>query len=83
VPLQDPVEGRDIARDVVDDLALRRALAAQEHAAHADERLGIGLVRHRRDHGDEAPRQLLLAADIGRGGMDRAHPAGAFIHRDH
>ena len=75
VPLQDAEQGCDVARDVVDDLPPGRPPPPEENPAHADERLGIGLVRDRFD----APRELLaepaLAADIRRGrpnGRDRA-----------
>ena len=44
MPLQHAEEGRDVARDVVDHLDARPRRAAQEDAAHADERLGIAVV---------------------------------------
>jgi hypothetical protein len=62
--LQDPEERRDVGRDVVDDLDLRPPRSAKEDAAHADERLGIELVRRVVDELDQAAGEIALAADV-------------------
>ena len=63
--LQDPKEGGQVQRPVVDDLGLRAHLAAQEDAAHANEHLGIDMMGNGLDPFDQAPGEVLLAADIG------------------
>lgn len=65
--LEDAEEGDDIGADVVDLLGAGAAGAAQEDAAHANEGLGVGLVRDGVDDGAEAAGEIPLAADIGRG----------------
>ena len=71
VALQDAVECDDLAVDIVDHLDRCGLIAAQEHAAHADERLGIGVVRDRRDAPGQALCQAALATDIGGDGLRR------------
>src|SRR3546814_20546297 len=70
VPLKHPEEGGDVAAVVVHDLGLRRRSAAEEDAAHADERLGIEFVRDLLDALDEAAGQVALAAEVS---GDRQH----------
>ena len=61
MPLQDPEEVRDIAREVDDDFALRDEAPAQEDPASADKGFGTGFVLDRRNQPDQALRQVPLA----------------------
>jgi hypothetical protein len=56
---QDAKQRRDVARDVVDHLAPGRPAPAEEHPAHANKRLSIGLVVDRLD----ASRELRPTGD--------------------
>ena len=73
VALQDPEEGRDILRPVVDYLGRRPSIAAEEHPAHPDERFRIGGVRRRADQRYQPPRKVALAADVACCRADRRH----------
>ena len=58
VALEDAEEVRQVARPVVDDLGAWASIAAQENAAHADERLDISLVRNSGEDGQRRHARL-------------------------
>ena len=69
-------QGDHVAGDVVDDLRLGAEWPAQEHAAHADERLDIGGVRDLGEAIDDPSGQVAFAAHVGcdrAGGADGMH----------
>jgi hypothetical protein len=60
VALEDAEERGHVIAPVVDHLAFRALVAAEEDPAHAHERLGIERVGHRVDPFDQAPGQIAL-----------------------
>ena len=61
VALQHPEQGRHIGADVVDHLGRGAGRPAEEHPAHAHERLHIGLVRDAVEARDDAPGEAAFA----------------------
>ena len=62
VPLEDAKQVGNLAAPIIDDLGARAHGAAQKDAAHADERLGIGLAGHRVEEGADAFGEVTFAA---------------------
>ncbi len=80
VALEHPEETGNVAAEIVDRLHLRRRAPAQEHAAHADEGLGIEPMGRGLDRRDDAAGADLLAADIAGDRTDgRDHPEGCHL----
>jgi hypothetical protein len=82
VPLENAEEIGDLAVAVVDHFGPWAGCAPEEDAAHPDERLGIGSMRHGRDAGHDPLGQAPLAADVSCDGADRLE-GGKTLPRGH
>jgi hypothetical protein len=79
VALEDAEERGHVIAPVVDHLAFRALVAAEEDPAHAHERFGIERVGHRIDALDQTLGQHPLAPDVGRGRADRGNRAHGIV----
>jgi hypothetical protein len=80
---QHPEQGGHVAVEVVDRLDLGPQTAAQEHAAHAQERFGVAGVGNGLDPGHQRPGEVALAAEPRQHAGKRINGGVVFRHRRH